>query len=59
MKKAYNRDLSENLTVRNRLQYLFAYESKWILVYVSSVRIVCHVMSNTNKQKYLKSSKAF
>ena len=54
------RALSVNLGVRDQLQYVFAHESKWILVYVYSVRSVYHIMSNTinkiynSKQTHLK-----
>ena len=47
MKHVYFRVLSVNLGVRDRLQYVFAHESKWILDYVNSVRSVYHIMSNT------------
>ena len=46
MKHVYFRALFVNLGVRDRLQYVFANESKWILVYVNSVRSVYHIMSN-------------
>ena len=47
MEHVYFRALSVNLGVRDRLQYVFAHESKWILVYVNSVRSVYHIMTNT------------
>ena len=52
MKHVYFRALSVNLGVRDRLQYVFAHESKWILVYVNSVRSVYHTMSNTINKMY-------
>ena len=60
MKHVYFRALSVNLAVRNRFQYMFAHELKWILVYVNSVLGVYHIMSNTkneiqkSKQTYCK-----
>ena len=47
MEHVYVRALSVNPGIRDRLQYVFAHESKWILVYVKSVCSVYHIMSNT------------
>ena len=47
MKNVYFRGMSENITFPHRLQYLLVCKYKWILVYVSSVRTVYHVISNT------------
>ena len=47
MEHVYFRALSVNPGVRDQLQYVFAHESKWILVYVNSVRSVYHIMTNT------------